>query len=155
MGRRVLRRARAERGAAAVEFALIMPILLVLVFGIISYGYMLSFRQSISQAAAEGARAAAVAQQSSNQVADATRAMNEALNSYGVSCGTNGTLTHGGDNVGTCAVSVATCAGEAASVRCVTVTIDYNYDDHPLLSVPGVGLVLPDRLRYSAVARVS
>ena len=53
-----LRRARErERGAAAVEFALVVPLLLVLVFGIISYGYMLSFRQSISQAAAEGARA--------------------------------------------------------------------------------------------------
>ena len=39
---------RREDGAAAVEFALVLPILLLLVFGIIGYGYMLSFRQSIS-----------------------------------------------------------------------------------------------------------
>lgn len=159
MGRRVPSRCRTRRrtprGAAAVEFALIMPILLLLVFGIISYGYMLSFRQAISQAAAEGARAAAVTQVSANRVTDATRAVNDALGTYGVSCGNNGTLTRDGDNVGSCNVSVATCAGEAASVKCVTVTIDYAYDDHPLLPVPGVGLVLPDRLRYSAVARVS
>lgn len=51
---------REERGAAAVEFALILPILVVLVFGIIAFGYMLSFRQALSQAAAEGGRAAAV-----------------------------------------------------------------------------------------------
>ncbi len=51
------RPARRERGAAAVEFALVVPLLLTLVFGIISYGYLLSFRQSLSQAAAEGARA--------------------------------------------------------------------------------------------------
>lgn len=155
MVRRVARRWRAQRGAAAVEFALIMPLLLILVFGIISYGYMLSFRQAISQAAAEGARAAAVSQQTSNQVTDATRAMNDALGSYGVSCGSNGTLTRKGTNVGTCTVAVATCTGEAASVRCVSVTINYAYDDHPLLPVPGVGLILPDRLRYTAVARVS
>lgn len=145
---------RDRRGAAAVEFALIMPILLLLVFGIISYGYMLSFRQAISQAAAEGARAAAVAQRDADQQPDALAAMNEALESYGVTCA-GGVLSRDGGGVGTCAVSIATCAGEAASVRCVTVTIDYNYADNPLLPVPGVGIVLPDNLRYSAVARVS
>ena len=40
-----------ERGAVLVEFALIVPVLLALVFGIISYGYMLSYRQGLSQAA--------------------------------------------------------------------------------------------------------
>ena len=47
--------ARGERGAVAVEFALVLPLVLVLLFGIIGYGFMLSFRQGISQAAAEGA----------------------------------------------------------------------------------------------------
>jgi Flp pilus assembly protein TadG len=131
-----------------------MPILLLLVFGIISYGYMLSFRQAVSQAAAEGARAAAVAQRDADQQPDALAAMNQALDSYGVTCAGT-TLSRDGDTVGACSVAVATCQGEAATVQCVTVTIDYNYADNPLLPVPGVGLVLPDRLRYSAVARVS
>ena len=54
------RRERGSRGAAAVEFALLVPIVLLLLFGIISYGYMLSFRQAMSQGASEGARAGAV-----------------------------------------------------------------------------------------------
>jgi Flp pilus assembly protein TadG len=143
-----------DRGAAAVEFALIMPLLLLLVFGIISFGYMLSFRQAISQAAAEGARAAAVAQRDADQVPDAISAMNDALESYGVSCADE-TLSRDGNEVGTCAVDIATCAGEAASIQCVTVTINYNYADFPLLPTPGVGLVLPNELHYRAVARVS
>ena len=52
------RRRRTESGAAAVEFALVLPLLVVLVLGIISYGVMLSFRQTLSQATTEGARAA-------------------------------------------------------------------------------------------------
>lgn len=146
---------RAERGAAAVEFALIMPILLLLVFGIISYGYMLSFRQAISQAAAEGARAAAVAQVAADREGNAIDAVNEALDSYGVTCdGAAGTLRRNDATVGTCSVEVADCENDS-SVQCAEVSIDYNYADHPLLPVPGVGIVLPDHLAYSAVARVS
>jgi Flp pilus assembly protein TadG len=155
-GRARERRAHDEgqRGAAAVEFALILPILMILIFGIISYGMMLSFRQAISQAAAEGARAAAVAQRDADQVPNATKAVNEALESYGVSCA-GGTLTRDGANVGTCGVAIATCDGEPASVKCASVTISYNYDDNPLLPVPLMGFALPDDLTYTAVARVS
>lgn len=147
------------RGAAAVEFALIMPILLMLVFGIIGYGYMLSFRQAISQGAAEGARAAAVAQADSAQMTDAIDALNEALDSYGVRCaGPTGPLMRGdgagASTVGACGVEVGPCENDS-SADCAKVTVDYDYDANPLLPMPGVGIVLPDNLRYTAVARVS
>ena len=50
------RRRRNERGAAAVEFALVMPLLLMLLFGIISTGMTFSDHLSATNAAREGAR---------------------------------------------------------------------------------------------------
>lgn len=147
------RRTRDARGAAAVEFALILPFLLILVFGIIAYGFMLSFRQAISQGAAEGARAAAVSQ-SGDKVAAARSALNDALSDYGVQCGTGGGLTHNGDAAGGCAIAIAACANDATA-QCVTVTVNYDYDAEPLITVPGVGIALPNNLEYTAVARVS
>jgi Flp pilus assembly protein TadG len=50
---------RNERGAAAVEFALVTPLLLVLLFGIMDYGIWfadsISARQSVRNAARQGA----------------------------------------------------------------------------------------------------
>ena len=49
-----------ERGAAAVEFALIAPLLFMLIFGIINFGIAWSQKEVFVQAAREGARYAAV-----------------------------------------------------------------------------------------------
>jgi len=54
------RRSRADRGAAAVEFALVLPMLLLLVFGIIDFGRLLNAQIKVTEAAREGARAATV-----------------------------------------------------------------------------------------------
>jgi Flp pilus assembly protein TadG len=45
-----------DRGAAAVEFALLLPLLLLLLFGIIDFGRALSAQVTITQAAREGSR---------------------------------------------------------------------------------------------------
>ena len=61
---RMLRRAQApdgDRGAAMVEFALVLPILLLLTLGIINFGYLFGQQLSLNQAVREGARAAVVA----------------------------------------------------------------------------------------------
>lgn len=52
-------RRRSQRGAAAVEFALIMPILLMLVFGAIQYGIYFWSSQGGSDAARSASRSAA------------------------------------------------------------------------------------------------
>lgn len=54
------RRRRGERGAAAVEFALILPIFLMLLFGIIDFGYMINRSSMINNAARDGVRVASV-----------------------------------------------------------------------------------------------
>jgi Flp pilus assembly protein TadG len=49
-------RASGERGAAAVEFALVLPLLAVLVFGIIDFGRAYNAQETLTQAARVGAR---------------------------------------------------------------------------------------------------
>lgn len=51
-----------DRGAAAVEFALLLPVLLLIVFGIIDFGRALNAQVTLTQAAREGARLAALNQ---------------------------------------------------------------------------------------------
>jgi Flp pilus assembly protein TadG len=45
-----------DRGAAVVEFALLLPLLLLVVFGIIDFGRALNAQITLTQAAREGAR---------------------------------------------------------------------------------------------------
>lgn len=59
------RRATGDRGAEAVEFAVIVPVLLALLFGLISFGLLFFSQISLEQAAREGARLAAICNQDS------------------------------------------------------------------------------------------
>lgn len=150
---------RQERGAAAVEFAIVVPLLLLLLFGIISYGMMLSFRQSLSQAAAEGARAAAVAPKSPTDPQygpqqQAAAAIANALGS-GYSCA-DGALTKAGTQVGTCVIaptSACTASADPPSATCTyTVTLSYDYKDNP--AVPNPPLVpIPQTITYVSSAQ--
>lgn len=51
---------RLDSGAAAAEFALLLPVLLLLFFGIVQYGLMFFTYNNMNNAAREGARALAV-----------------------------------------------------------------------------------------------
>ena len=51
---------KSEKGASAVEFALIAPLLFVLTFGIIEFSIMLFDKAVVTNASREGARAAVV-----------------------------------------------------------------------------------------------
>ncbi len=52
------RRDPRRRGAAVVEFAVVLPLLLTVLFGIIEYGWVFMVRQTLQTAAREGARLA-------------------------------------------------------------------------------------------------
>lgn len=51
-----------DRGAAAVEFALVLPLLVLIVFGVIDFGRAINAQITLTQAAREGARALALGQ---------------------------------------------------------------------------------------------
>lgn len=157
MRRRAVGRGASERGAAAVEFAFIAPFLLILIFGVIAYGYMLAFRQSMSQAAAEGSRAVAVMPVSAtvtlaDQQAAARSAINESLDTFGVTC-VGAELRHDGDVSGSCDVTVAPCVNQT-TVNCASVALDYTYSADPLVPT-FLGIGLPGNLRYTAVTQVN
>jgi len=59
-GLRTRARAGADTGAAAVEFALVLPFLLLLIFGIIDFGRAWNMQLALTQGAREGARVVAL-----------------------------------------------------------------------------------------------
>ena len=127
-----------ERGAAAVEFALVVVPLLVIVFGTLTYGFMLSFRQSVSQAAAEGARAIAVAPSTANRTLIAYSAIEKVLSQP---CNT-GVLT--------CAVTTpASCA------TCLSVRVSWDYENDSTKPKLVFGFMIPKTLAYTSTTEVN
>ena len=59
-----------EKGTSAVEFALVLPIFIMLVFGIFQFGIAYNNWIAITHAAREGARLAAVGQYDEQRVRD-------------------------------------------------------------------------------------
>ena len=67
------RSANREHGAAAVEFALILPILVLLVFGIVEFAVAYNNQQGLHAAAREGARIAALPQSDTSTIESRVR----------------------------------------------------------------------------------
>ena len=143
--RRKTLRTREPRGASAVEFALIVPILLILIVGLLQYGLYFWSAQGGANAAREAARRAAVG--------DATLQTCTAFRAYvrdridAVGNGDNSatitrTYSKGPGNTDTSKVEV----GDV-----VTVTVNFNSID---LNIPLVPFVDNGRVTQSAEARV-
>ena len=63
---------RTERGQTMVEFTLVLPVLLVVLFGIIQFGIAFNNYVALTDAVRAGARTAAVSRFSPTPVADTT-----------------------------------------------------------------------------------
>ncbi len=63
-----------DRGAALVEFGIVAPMLLLLLFGIVEFGLLFGQKLDVSQGAREGARLASVNYQATSGSAGATQA---------------------------------------------------------------------------------
>lgn len=76
-----------ERGAAAVEFALIVPILLVILFGIIDFGFAINRYAIVNNAAREGVREASLGATEAEIRAVVTNSMSELGGTYTITVG--------------------------------------------------------------------
>lgn len=78
MSRCAHRRARGERAQATVEFALVLPILVLILFGVFAFGRAFWTYQQLSAATSEGARRAAVSRTNSDKTTAVTNAVKNA-----------------------------------------------------------------------------
>jgi Flp pilus assembly protein TadG len=106
---------KSQNGVAAIEFAIILPLLVLLLFGTVEFGLLLYNQQVITNASREGARAGIVAQ--SPRLPDAQIAA--VVTSY---CGGN-LITFGSP---TTPNSVITRTGSTFQSD-LTVDVTYNY----------------------------
>jgi Flp pilus assembly protein TadG len=106
---------KTDRGAAAVELALVLPVLLLMLFGVIDFGRMLNTQLRLTEAAREGARAAALRQPATTRVQAATSGLT------GVTA------------------DVTTCPTNAVATQDAVVTVNYNFQFvTPLAAIAGV-----------------
>lgn len=135
-------KSNAERGQSIVEFALVLPFLLIILVGIIEFSVLLFDRTMITNAAREGARAGIVAQMPRMTDGEITNIVNNYCASHLVSLG------------GASAPTVTITRTGIAFGDNLTVQVDYNYQ---WLSLPNfvadlIGLS-PAHLRFTSVMR--
>lgn len=124
-GRRPGRLWKCERGAELIEFALVFPTLLLVMLGIIDFGFLFQRYEVVTNAAREGARVAILPGYTDADV-------QARVAQYIASGGLTGTTT---TTVG--APQTLTVGGQCITVRPVTVAYDHQF----LFLGPIVGLM--------------
>jgi Flp pilus assembly protein TadG len=110
---------RNERGAAAVEFAILLPVLMLILFGTIEFGLIMYFREVITNASREGARSGIV----QNTVKPTAGEIQTVVTNF---------LTGTGLDPNAVTINIAGAGLTAPNTLTVTVTYPYNF------FVPGI-----------------
>jgi len=109
---------RNQKGASVVEFAIILPILLLLFLGIVDFGLLIYDKQVITNASREGARAGVVQRIPRLSVADITGVVDAYARDHLVTFGSRvGPVT---------TVPSGICASFGQDLQ-VSVSYDYNF----------------------------
>lgn len=134
---------RSEEGVAALEFAIVSLLLMTMIFGMITFGFVFALNHSMNHAAAEGARAAI-----QKSTTTATQAQ---IEQFAEDTARQRLSFQAAKDHAVIDAVVDVCANDPA-VDCITVTVDYDYDTHPLVpKLFGVGV---DALNASAVVQL-
>jgi len=130
---------RRERGASAVEMAIVAPFLLILLLGIIEFGFLFGEYNELRHAVREGARYAAVSEPDLNgdAVIDETDVVKKICDSLGL----------GAPTVDIVLSQTGTAIGDVATVQ---VTLD----TESLSGAPLISTFLPDELDNIATFRL-
>ena len=123
--RRLLRRARSDSGAELVEFALVFPLLLLVVLGIADFGLMFQQYEVLTNAAREGARIAVLPNYASG---DAQARVDQYIAA--------GFLSTGGTVTTTVSAPVKVQITPTNCMTVITVTVTY---PHQYLFLGGIG----------------
>jgi len=142
LNRLVRRFVRAQSGAEVVEFALTLPLLLLVVLGIIEFGFMFQEYEVVTNAAREGARIAVLPTYSVNATVTQTNVTTR-INQYLTAAGLNtasATICGGG---GTCpgsstwlpVIDTIVTGPPCLAVKVFPVTVQYA---HPVPFISGI-----------------
>lgn len=124
-----------------VEFALVVGIFVMVLYGLIYFGMALATKQRVTNAAAEGARSAVGAP--SAAVAQ-TMAQERVVKLLG---------TPGGRYTVTPVAAPCSTAAPTGP-QCITVTVNYDWRNHPVVpAAPGLGLARVNTLGSVAVVQ--
>ena len=142
---------RAQRGTAAVEFALAFPLFFAILYGIVMYSVIFLVQQSLTSAAAEGARAALVYQNGADPAsALASRAQAACTRALTVVSW----LTHAPQCTPAVNAAPSGCTGNTA-MDCVQITLTYAWSTNPLVPpLPLMGLLAPSSLVGQASVQI-
>jgi Flp pilus assembly protein TadG len=120
---RMKRRLQGDSGMAAVEFAILASVLLLLVMGLADYGLAVYYRMQVESAALIGAKYAAKYPTDS---AGITSAVNSATHISSFTSVTPAKLCECANALGTSVSCSTTCAGSTLN-EYMTVTVTYSY----------------------------
>lgn len=127
---------RDERGAALVEMAMVLPVLMLLIMGIIVYGQWLACANALQQSANEGARASLSGLSQEERALTARQTVADSLSHYG--------------SIDQRKVAI----GIQDDGTTLNVTVNYDMSDQSVMKLPFVPI--PDKvLSRSAAVRLA
>lgn len=135
-----------DKGANLVEFAMVLPLLLILIIGIVEFGFVIAQSNEVGHGAKEGARYAAV----SRPDIDGVGGPGEMGDIVSVVCDA---VELPGTTV-TVSVAHAETNGTSGAQRLEYGTVTVTADTEPLTGFPLISAMLPDELTNEASFRL-